>query len=457
MLFRTKDCPIAIGFAFVLLVNSAQATESARCYQWTTHLNNPERTVPLRPSQDTIVQTWCYELHVIGGRAMAYVYNTDLGEVRPELAELVELDSSGKPTAVTHGSLSHGQISFHRMTGYVLNPFPAPLTIEEAKGLGRTKHAEFDFNVQASAANVLNALVAHADDTAGITLKPGKFDSYLPASALPWRGYWWARGTLEDPDNGPLTLYDSIVKNWTGKDPQSRVWEAANHSSSDLSWTGHCNGWAASALLYSEPNKDLWDPIGNRTVHPGDIKGMLAESSFCAQYAFYGNRYWGNPGDRLEDIDPWIFHQVLVYYIDGLKKPVAMDYERDVEVDNHIITGYHMDIKPISGHPHSYNITADLRVHKYDDDYDPESVGEPDSYTRTYTYELDTDASGNIINGHWTGDDNPDFLWVPIAAARCGWTNPYVDQAMIDRIRSEFKPKTTVSDSAVETHEGELR
>ncbi len=44
--------------------------------------------------------------------------------------------------------------------------------------------------------------------------------------------------------------------------------------------------------------------------------------------------------------------------------------------------------------------------------------GDPEGFTKNYTYSLFTDADGNVTDGEWTGgsvEDHPDFAWVPYA------------------------------------------
>src|SRR5262249_43999970 len=150
---------------------------------------------------------------------------------------------------------------------------------------------------------------------------------------FPWRGYWWPfKGQSLA---GPLSRYDQFVAARTGSNPGSRAWEASHHYSTGIWWQGHCNGWAASALLRAHPSTAKRDRVSGVVFSVSDQKGILAEKDFCAAVAFFGHRENGLPTDDPYDIHPALFHQTLTYYIGQLHKPVAMDYHADPVIDNH--------------------------------------------------------------------------------------------------------------------------
>lgn len=419
---------VLVGFFVFSTVGNA-----ADCFQFESRLSRPERTTEFQIRNEA-PSTWCYETVDTDSGSMRYVYNIDAGKVRVELAALVEIDSAERVLSVTHGMLDRGSLSIRRIADASLSPMGVPLLESEARFTAVSVKRGFETNVEISAQQVLEKLLlAQANEAPmRVSLAEGNFESSVPADKLPWRGFWWGRGTLDTAPDAPLVVYDSIAQKWTGTDPRSRVWEVENHDKSMVDWAGHCNGWAASSVLYAEPTRALWEASTGRVIYPGQIKGLLAETNFCVQWAFYGQRYWGEAGDRLEDIDPDLFHKVLVYYINDLKKPVAVDYHRDAAVDNHVITGYRFNISKISAR--EFAVQAVINISKYDEAYDRNGIGKAERYTRQYAYTLTTDANGEISGGRWTGGDNPDFLWVPLAQERCGWENPSVDQNIVDRI-----------------------
>src|SRR5262249_4058512 len=73
----------------------------------------------------------------------------------------------------------------------------------------------------------------------------------------PWSGWWWpasdgAGPTLFAP-NSPLDKYDRYVAAVTGSSPGTLTWERSQVYFPDNPWAGHCNGFAAAALLEPEP------------------------------------------------------------------------------------------------------------------------------------------------------------------------------------------------------------
>jgi hypothetical protein len=243
--------------------------------------------------------------------------------------------------------------------------------------------------------------------------------------------------------NSPLGIYDASVTARTGKNPNSVAWEQENHSDTSTSWGGHCNGWAASTALYAEPTQTLYDPLTQTMVTPYAQKGMLAEASFCVNEAFYGHRYSGAVGDDLLDIYPDLFHKTLVHYLQGLGKTVAMDYERGIEIDNNVITGYRFHIVKTGSFlgSQTFHVDATLTVAQYDVNQE-DSIGHAGTYEKSYAYTLTTDAQGNIKSGKWDAtSDNPDFLWIALSPAEgCDPRNPQVSPAEVSQLLATYSP-----------------
>jgi hypothetical protein len=107
-----------------------------------------------------------------------------------------------------------------------------------------------------------------------------------------------------------------------------------------------------------------------------------------------------------------------------------MDYSRDEEVDNHIITAYHFNI--VKTAVHQLHIDADLTVAKYDVEQ-RDSLGPADTYHRYYSYTLTVNDQNQILSGKWDdSSDNPDFMWVALGAANhCGGANPAIPAANV--------------------------
>jgi hypothetical protein len=107
-----------------------------------------------------------------------------------------------------------------------------------------------------------------------------------------------------------------------------------------------------------------------------------------------------------------------------------MDYHNDSAVDNNVVSGYSMTINQISAL--SYDVTAVLRMHKYDG-FRSDVPGTAPLYTRTYHYTLRKDTNGNIVGGTWLST-NPDFIWVPLSPGNCTGRNRGIDDNWINTI-----------------------
>lgn len=385
-------------------------------------------STPSRAQPESRLETWCYLDQRIDGQEYRIVYQGD-GSV-PEDAVLLRLDERREPVALTHSAISAGQRSWATVTDLGLSPIPAPLTATEARAMGGEPIMSLQ-GFDARGASLAQELVAHATTPVRALVEPGTFESMLGAGSLPWRAYWWPfrNFPLGKGASSPLGKYDRFVKARTGVDPGSSAWEGAHHSLDDVEWGGHCNGWVSETMLYAEPKVALWDSRARVRFGVSELKGILAEASFCTSYAFYGTRNNGNGDPR--DIYPARFHAVLTHYIDRLGKTFAMDYKPDEKVDNHPVTGYRMVISQVT--PRTLRVDATLRMHGYDTSR-TENVGVARIYSRLFSYMLDVDAAGNPVgNGTWLSA-NPDFMWSSTAQVACGDENPRITPVYLGQL-----------------------
>lgn len=398
-----------------LISLSADATERSLCFRLS--MSGPEA----ESEEHARSETWCYQHPAELGGSVLFIYNADQEEARPELAMLVEKDGT-----ITHGSLMNDELSIHRSRGG-FNPYNVPLAEPEggrAVGPGEEK---------ASAASVratLATLAAHRGEMAvssGAELSTGESLASGSAAFKPWRGYWWPQkgATLA---SGPLARFDAYVKTQTGSNPGSAAYERSHHGYSGVWWSGHCNGWAASSVLRNEPRVSRTG--SGITFSVSDLKGLLAETDYCAAVAFFGSRNRG--GGNNGDIRPHLFHKTLRYYIGSLRKPVAMDYRSDEAVDNHVISAYSMNMEPTG--PDTFRVTTVLTVHKYDLSK-TNNPGIAPAYSRTYKYNLRVDSNGNAVGGSWISG-NPDFLWVPLSPKDCSSNNARLSREWVSKILS---------------------
>lgn len=405
-----------MGLLLSLPLTTAWANANpAACYRFEM-TDSPESNASYRSHYET----WCYQ-NLSSPHGSTYIFNADQEKVRAELAIVVEPDGQ-----LTHGSMLAGQLSVHRVRAKSFNPFSIPL--QEPRNLPPILGVEIlSSEMLQSAQEVLSFLLSHQAREIDIRVDAGHFESSVATELLPWRGYWWPYRNL--PLSGPLGKYDRFVRARTGTNPGAQRWENGNHRYHGIVWEGHCNGWAASSVLRKEPAFAKRDPASGVIFSIVDQKGILAETDYCATIGFFGNRYRGGRDD-IRDIYPALFHKVLTYYIGEIGKPVAIDYKRDSSVDNHIISGYQMDIEKTG--VNSYLVTTRLKMHKYDGSRVAQPGVAPE-YSRIYKYTLTTDEAGIPVSGSWRST-NPDFLWVPLASSDCTKNNPRIDHAMTAEI-----------------------
>ena len=125
------------------------------------------------------------------------------------------------------------------------------------------------------------------------------------------------------------------------------AWEILNqYSPAGGSWWGHCNGWAAAAILTDEPRESLDVALGNDevTYSTADLKGLLTESHYSTRSQFYGARYY-KEGDDLGDLTPQAFHKLVTFFIGTQKVPLVFDTDPKDPVWNYPAYAYDMTIE----------------------------------------------------------------------------------------------------------------
>ncbi|MFN8790493.1 MAG: hypothetical protein ACK5Y2_03445 [Bdellovibrionales bacterium] len=392
---------------------------SSRCYRLETASPQDAHETPASPTW----QTWCY--YHRPQENMWLIYNLDSG-LKPELSLLLESDGT-----LTHGSLRAGRITYHRVSSHDFNPYPIPLP--EPVTSPRAEKPGLSDQVLDKMVETLAAVPAPATVFSGpVELQQSRRLSGQ-ARITPWRGFWWAYRNqhLSRSENSPLGKYDRFLRA-RGLSAGARSWENTYHRYKGIKWEGHCNGWAASSILRSEPRRSRRDSRSGVTFSIDDQKGLLAEMDYCASVSFYGRRYRGRAGDNIRDISPAEFHKTVLYYIGELRKPVIMDYVSGVAVDNHPVSKYDMTI--VRRGSRSLEVTARMTFHKYDS-RTQQRPGPAPAYIRTYRYRLTEDASGRIVSGSWISS-NPDFIWVPLSLQDCARNNPYLKLNLMSEILS---------------------
>lgn len=436
-----------LSLAFTLpLVTSARANfitpdlmAEARCFVF--DVESPQRDFHFEIKQEKA----CY-LVLDDERQITFLLNED--GIDMHTSALINKSEEG--IELTHFSQSKGETIRAKQLSYTMNPLPVPATLEEAldKRSGAQEAPELAI-FQDSIREDLNKIIDQYYNKSIQTVEVHKdFSSieksglltesyYLPRDKQPADGYWWPHTgvPLADGPTSPLAKYDAYVKSVTGTNPNSYSWERANHYT-DTFWAGHCNGWVASSILYGFDNKDLYDDKNNTTITASDLQGLRTATSYCVSNKVMGKRYRGATSD-LNDISPEEFHKNLIYYIKLMKKPIAIDYLSMLPVDNHIVSGYSFDYRPLGGN--RYMVTAKLKVHGYN--YTKVNVAQiAKHYELTYRYYLTKDSRGNPVAGRWLNPkDHPDFMWVPLAQAKCKGENPKMHHKYVEQMIKSLK------------------
>ncbi|MBI3554853.1 MAG: hypothetical protein HY074_01155 [Deltaproteobacteria bacterium] len=308
-------------------------------------------------------------------------------------------------------------------------------------------------------------------------------------SPQPWAAYWWpyvgsgiANG-WRDPDNlAPADKYDRAYR---GAHEPLADWERARHGpglANVASWWGHCNGWAAAALMVSEPRLPKF--INGVSFGVRDQKALLAESWMEFSGDFIGTRvdeekdlssaaFW--------DVVPAQFHLVLTNIVGKQNHGLILDRHTGHEIWNQPLVAY--DIAPITrddylgshpSYPDIYRVNVTARIWWANDAIGPDEITPPfdmeklhEEYFdhffpgRLLRYELWLDApaefdaqgklvrSGDIlitrrndvyVGGAWKNGINPallahthpDYMWVPFSQQRSsGYKNPRIDDQWV--------------------------
>ena len=105
------------------------------------------------------------------------------------------------------------------------------------------------------------------------------------------------------------------------------AWEILNsYNPGGDSWWGHCNGWAAAAILTNEPRESINYSVDEEEIEftSADLKGLLTESHYSTHSSFYGERY-NDEDDDITDLSPENFHKIISFYLDQKGVPFVFD------------------------------------------------------------------------------------------------------------------------------------
>jgi hypothetical protein len=237
----------------------------------------------------------------------------------------------------------------------------------------------------------------------------------------PWSGWWWPATTLVSgphlfDSDGPLAKYDLLVEKLTGKDPQTLEWERKELWLEGLSWAGHCNGWAAAALLENEPT-EVREVAGIRfTV--ADQKGLLTSYHFADAAAWLH----GNEQSALSPVD---FHRRLVEWLGVEQRGFVLTFrpDRDDEVWSFPVYRFELLLSADTWEPGLTHVRAMLWL--ADNEVPANYVGlrpwrgGAQSYSYTLRGPREAPTSGEWVVSSAAGRfARPDTIWYPDPATR---------------------------------------
>lgn len=195
---------------------------------------------------------------------------------------------------------------------------------------------------------VVTKLVAFYDkiradlDGGKITIADGKMTHSVD-------GWSYELAELSPMDKFALVLY---LNGETNPNPfYMPAWELLNQwNPSGGSWWGHCNGWAAAAILTNEPTKSVTITAKGHSFEftTADIKGLMSEAHYSTSSRFYGKRFY-KEGDDVTDLTPQAFHKIVTFYVRDQQVPLVFDTTATAEVWNFPFYGVEMNVTEIGG------------------------------------------------------------------------------------------------------------
>jgi hypothetical protein len=235
----------------------------------------------------------------------------------------------------------------------------------------------------------------------------------------PWSGWWWPANASLGPalfaPDSPLEKYDRYMANVTGEDPGTRAWEREELYFPGSQWAGHCNGFAAAALLEPEPTEPV--TIFDITFTVADLKGLLVD------YHFADAEAWAFGDDS--ELNPADFHRMLLNWVGVAGKGFVLTYDMgNGEVWSYPLYRYDSSWTQDPDDLNTWHVTT--TVWMADMSVPPNFVGTkeyPGPAGKTFTYTLQGDPN-NSTDGAWEGASrtgrfaHPGRIWYPEPTVR---------------------------------------
>ncbi|MFN8522342.1 MAG: hypothetical protein U0821_04470 [Chloroflexota bacterium] len=259
------------------------------------------------------------------------------------------------------------------------------------------------------------------------------------ADRVPWSGWWWPANDraggprLFDPD-GPLAHYDRLVEAMGRPDPGTTEWERAELYFEDFQWAGHCNGWAAAAIL--EPEPTVPREISGIRFGVAEQKGLLTS------YHFADAALW-TAGGTDEPLTPGELHQTLLSWIGQQHRALIVTFQLEGdEVWSYPAYRYETVFGPHESEPGVWRVRTTLWL--VDNDVPTTFTGAkpwPSAEGKTFEYTVSGDPR-RPSGGEWGPRSKerfgtPTMLWYPDPARRNvdrQLSSPALDYGLISRI-----------------------
>lgn len=237
------------------------------------------------------------------------------------------------------------------------------------------------------------------------------------SSKTPWSGYWWpmlntyATKLYNNP--GPMTRYDAA--NGT----RAYAWEKANHSTTDSAndWWGHCQAWAAAAIMEAQPPGRTFRGIW---FSQDDAEGLYAETWNTHTGWMYGTRYngEGTSSTAYQDVFAADFDRLVRYWIGDMKTPLMMDFTTGTAVWNYPVYAYSRS-SVISGSKEYVTMKVTRAAPSY-------GVNGTSPMVVTFYYTLESGTRGRWYNPYGSSvNTHPDYLF-RVGGRATDYGNPYV-------------------------------
>jgi len=235
-----------------------------------------------------------------------------------------------------------------------------------------------------------------------------------------WSGWWWPAFNGVGPTlfavSGPLDKYDQYALALRGVNPGTRDWERESVFFPNTPWAGHCNGFAAAALLEPEPQEPV-TALGV-TFSVADLKGLLVD------YHFGDAAVWSF-GDSGADVSPAKFHSMLLDWVGRGNKGFVVTFDLGGgEVWSYPVYRFASQWAPDAVEDGLWHVTT--TVWMADMSVPADFMGTrpyPGPNGKTFTYDLRGDPR-HPGDGDWTGSSangrfaHPNRIWYPDARVR---------------------------------------